>query len=199
VSNVPGGPDDAAKITAEMVARIFSEGRFGLRHLKHGERGAVLSAVAAIDRALKDLLLAGLVDDRWSQKMLFGATSPLGSVAAKAHLAFLMGLISKKIRTDLLTLANIRNRFAHAEEAETFKDKVVAEEVEKLKSFHAKTAIDQLSASTTDPELLRQYEEQLTGGFAFEWNIRTIMDALQASTRKVQKNQSSGPSIDASP
>ena len=64
MSQPPGGPDyDAAKNMAEIVARIVSKGRFGLRHLKHGERGAALSAVAAIDRALRNLLLAGLADD----------------------------------------------------------------------------------------------------------------------------------------
>jgi DNA-binding MltR family transcriptional regulator len=174
-----GSDDDMKKNMAEMLARIFSEGRFGFRHLEHGERGVVLSAVAAIDRALKDLLLARLAKDRWSEQMLFGATSPLGSVGPKAHLAFLMGLISKELRTDLLTLAKIRNRFAHDEEAKTFKDEIVAKEVEKLTSFDVKKAIDGLNAWTIDPELLKQYREQLIGGFAFEWNVRTIMGVLQ--------------------
>jgi DNA-binding MltR family transcriptional regulator len=195
MSKPPGGPDDDDDDdddddTEKMLARIFSKGRFGLRHLKHSERGAALSAVAAIDRVLKDLLLAGLVDDRWSEKMLFGATSPLGSVGAKAHLAFLLGLISKELRNDLLTLTNIRNRFAHFEEAETFEDEVIAEELDKLRSFKVENTIDQLSTLTTDPDLLRQYKEQLTGGFAFEYNVNAIMRVLQqAAKRRLSSNQ----------
>ena len=153
----------------------------------------MLSAVAALDRALKDLLLAGLADDKWSEKMLFGATSPLSGVGAKAHLAFLMGLISKELRNDLLVLTNIRNRFAHEEEAETFEDVLIAIEVKKLMSFDVEKAISQLAILEQNPEILEQYKDQLRGGFAFERNVRAILDILRQKAeqrRSYSLNQS---------
>jgi DNA-binding MltR family transcriptional regulator len=198
MSESPDGPNAGpAKAMAELLARVFSGGRFGLRHMKHGERGAALSAVAAIDRALKNLLLANLANDEWSEKMLFGPTSPLGSVVAKAHLVFMMGLVDKQMRNDLLALAIIRNRFAHVEEAETFKDKIICAEVGKLKAFDAKEAISKLPEITNDPDLLRQFKEQLTDGFVFEHNIHAILRILQDSVKR--NPAQSPPHSDASP
>jgi len=116
--------------------------------------------------------------------MLFGATSPLGSVGAKAHLAFLMGLIGKELRNDLLALTNIRNRFAHEEEAETFEDEIIAEEVQKLRSFNVENAMRAIAVLETNPETLRHFYEQLRGGFAFEWNVRAIIGILEEATKQ---------------
>ncbi len=182
----------------ELLARTFSQGRFGLRHLKHGERGAALSAVAAVDRALKDLLLANLIKNEHSEKMLFAPNYPLSSVQAKAHLAFMMGLINKEIRGDLIALSNIRNRFAHYEETETFEDKKVCEELAKLKTSDAKYMLSKLPSEwRSNPELLAQAKEQLSGGFVFEHNISAILRILQDRLR--QASQPSPMPSDASP
>ncbi len=190
--NIPDS-DTAAQV-AEAAARILSEGRFGLRHLRHSERGAALSAVAAIDRTLEELLLARFIRNKFSESQLFRANFPLGSVAAKAHVAFMLGLITKDIRSDLLTITSIRNRFAHAEEAESFRDEGIRQEITKLKTFNAKEAIDKLPLEILEnPQLNEQVLEQLKDGFVFEYNIRAILSIMQTSLLQMRNASSTPP------
>ncbi len=182
----PQSPDPNSKGLSnslqELIARGFSQGRFGLRHLKHGERGAALSASSALDRILQELLMAALSEDKYSLGELFKPNRSLSNMTAKAHLAFLMGLITKEVRTDILSIARIRNLFAHNEDAETFTHPAIATEVEKLKTFDVDQTIKQIEAFTSDESLRTQFKEQVTGGFAFEWNIRSLIASLEQAT-----------------
>ena len=79
---------------------------------------AVISA-AFLDQCLASLLQAFLVDGKTSKELL---QKQLGEYFTRARLAYCLGLIPKSLLTELSTIGNIRNEFAHSDLEARFSD-----------------------------------------------------------------------------
>lgn len=77
------------------------------------DRATVIVATSVVEKDLVRAISLRLVDDERETNMLLKHSGPLGPFEAKAHLAYLMGLIDAPLRDDLTLVADIRNRFAH--------------------------------------------------------------------------------------
>jgi Mannitol repressor len=85
------------------------------------DRAAGLVAGAIVERRLEEALRSRFhVDDKDISKELFHPSGPLGSFKVKIDLAYSMGIVSKVAHKDLINLKNIRNRFAHYLELDSF-------------------------------------------------------------------------------
>jgi DNA-binding MltR family transcriptional regulator len=73
----------------------------------------VVIGAAFLDNALATLLAKKLRKSDTTDKLLDPARGALGSFAARADLAYCLGLVSKEHYKDLCSVAEIRNRFAH--------------------------------------------------------------------------------------
>lgn len=80
------------------------------------DRGCALMAAAFLDDALRGLLEKSFVDDARSSKRILegGGTAPLATLSAKIDMAYLMGLIDRRVRQDIHLIRKIRNDFAHS-------------------------------------------------------------------------------------
>jgi mannitol operon repressor len=75
------------------------------------DRAAALVAAALLDANLEQLLRMFLVADEAEAELLLG--SNLQSLGARVRAAYLLGLVSEDEMTDLRTIKEIRNHFAH--------------------------------------------------------------------------------------
>lgn len=77
------------------------------------DRATVIVATSVVEKDLIRAIERGMVQDARETSMLLKHSGPLGAFEAKAHLAYLMGIIDSALRDDLARIADIRNRFAH--------------------------------------------------------------------------------------
>lgn len=98
---------------------------------KGPDRSAAIVAAAFVESAISDLISDRLtLNESPSQpqpqpqsrvrKELLGVDRPLGSVSSRCKLAFLLGIISEDALNDLLIISEIRNKFAHFPENDSF-------------------------------------------------------------------------------
>ncbi len=93
-----------------------------LAHIvKETDRGAIISAAAALDDALVDLLAAFLRDNASTKKLIAGYDAPLGTFSSRIAMSDALGLLSKEDYADLETIRKIRNSVAHKWSGVTFK------------------------------------------------------------------------------
>lgn len=85
-------------------------------------RAAGVMWPAIIERRIDKLYETALRPDKVVWNELFQPSGALGNYAVKVRFAYLLGWIGGDIYKDLLTLAKIRNRFAHVIEAKDFAD-----------------------------------------------------------------------------
>lgn len=84
------------------------------RFSRQADRGTALIAAAWLDDAMEEALRRVFLPHRRQQDLLLAPDHPLGSLAAKTRLAFLLGLLEETARNDLDAIREIRNKFAHA-------------------------------------------------------------------------------------
>ena len=84
------------------------------------DRGSSLLAASYLDEGLKKLLLAFMIEDGTSAKLMKGETSPLSTFSAKISTCFALGLISRNSHHNLTLIRRIRNDFAHEIAADSF-------------------------------------------------------------------------------
>ena len=90
------------------------------------DRGAVILACSLFDIALKAKIKSFLVPNTNSNDEIFDdANSPLTTFSAKINMAHRLAIISNNLKTDLHTLREIRNSFAHNIDECNFEDKEV--------------------------------------------------------------------------
>ena len=77
------------------------------------DRGAVLSAAAALDDLLEELIANFLRDNSSSKKLLDGFNAPLGTFSSRILMANALGLLTVEEHEDLGTIRRIRNYLAH--------------------------------------------------------------------------------------
>lgn len=80
---------------------------------KETDRGCALIAAAYLDARLEELLKERFINDPNVFKNMFEGYGPLNSFGAKINISYLLDLISKEFKNDLLLVKKIRNKFAH--------------------------------------------------------------------------------------
>jgi DNA-binding MltR family transcriptional regulator len=90
--------------------------------LKESDRGCALVAAAFLEEELAILLRGYFIDDDKCIKNMFGPFGVLDSFSSKILMAYCLGLISKKAKTDLELIKRIRNKYAHNAKAVSFND-----------------------------------------------------------------------------
>jgi DNA-binding MltR family transcriptional regulator len=80
---------------------------------EESERGAVLISLSMLDDQLRQIIHAFLLDHPRTKPLLEGFNAPLGTLSARALVAFSLGLISEDEYADLDLLRKVRNEFAH--------------------------------------------------------------------------------------
>jgi DNA-binding MltR family transcriptional regulator len=96
------------------------------------DRAVAVVCTAIVENRLTDLIAAAMRDDTEVFKELFRASGPLGSLASKIRLAYLMRLLHGDIYRDLLIVTKIRNDFAHSVKITSFDDPSAKSRVEGL-------------------------------------------------------------------
>jgi len=84
------------------------------------DRATAIVAATFLEADLRNALEARLREDEKIIKKLFKPTGPLGPFQNKAELAYLMGIYDAGIRDDIISVASIRNMFAHVVKPLTF-------------------------------------------------------------------------------
>lgn len=100
----------------------------------HGESNLAVGIVGAayLDACLGSLLGRHFIESTVSDRLL-SPSGTLGSLAARADLAYCLGLLSKPLYQDLLQIAEIRNLLAHHHLQLGFGSPEVAEACGKLR------------------------------------------------------------------
>jgi DNA-binding MltR family transcriptional regulator len=80
---------------------------------KQSDRGAAIVATAFLEERLNECIRACLADDPQIIKNLFRGSGPLAALATKIDLGYLLGIYRKRMHRQLITIRDIRNKFAH--------------------------------------------------------------------------------------
>ena len=85
------------------------------REIRTGSsRAAIILAVAAIDDLLRVAIVLNFIKlSRKDEDNIFTGNGPLSPFSSRIKVAYAMGLISRKLRSDLDRLRKIRNDYAH--------------------------------------------------------------------------------------
>jgi DNA-binding MltR family transcriptional regulator len=108
------------------------------------DRSAAIVAATILDTALTEALKVYLHQNTKITKEFFAITGPGGDLGPKVDLAFLVGLVNKDTWRDLVTIRDIRNKFAHRLDVSDFKSEAIATlsrnlKIAELRTFDAKT------------------------------------------------------------
>ena len=126
------------KVALQALRRILSERPEAASYpLGSDDRTIAIVSATLLEHALEDAIIRRLVGDKdLLRRKLFSGDNEregfLGSVSAKAWLAYGLGLIGDNTRDDLNNIRAIRNVFAHAAVHVTFQSEGIAE----LCDFH---------------------------------------------------------------
>ena len=77
------------------------------------ERAAAIVGAAWVEDSLGGALASFLIPHAEAWKSLFSGSGPLATFSTKIDLACLVGMISEAIRSDLHSIRQVRNEFAH--------------------------------------------------------------------------------------
>jgi hypothetical protein len=112
--------------TTDMLA-IFAGFRLGSQGGEHQDRAAVLVCVSLLEQTLEDAIWAQTAKHAANERDKF-FTEGQGvatSLAGKIFLAFVLGVIGPKVRSDLTRIRQVRNVFAHAKRHVDFSNEQV--------------------------------------------------------------------------
>lgn len=77
------------------------------------DRGVALVATSFLDKLLRDILGAFLIENKSAGDLLSGFNAPFGSLSTRIAGCLALGLISDREAEQCDTLRKVRNRFAH--------------------------------------------------------------------------------------
>jgi hypothetical protein len=120
------------------------------------DRAAAIVAFSFLEDRLADLLVSRFEDFPKIVTKVMRGVGPLATFSAKNDLALLMGLYDSRTYRDLVTLKDIRNKFAHAAQPISFRTQSVIELCNNL-IFPSARIID---------ESVREVQAQLGGEMA---------------------------------
>ncbi|MCC5989353.1 MAG: hypothetical protein JJT95_16895 [Pararhodobacter sp.] len=92
---------------------------------KETDRGLPLVAAALIDELLSDTLRSFFIENSTHEKLLNGATAPIGTMSARVNLCHALGLIDDYEKSEAELIRKVRNRFAHARHGLSFGDDAI--------------------------------------------------------------------------
>ena len=101
---------------------------------QESDRGSALMSAAFIDDKLGQLIESNMVDNKKAREIIFDNSGALGTFSGKINIAYLMGLIPKKINDDIQLIRKIRNDFAHNASYVTFDTGYIASRCHALKT-----------------------------------------------------------------
>lgn len=101
---------------------------------KETDRGVALVGAAFLDDVLAALLRAAMVDDSKITNKLLEYPGPVSTSAARADLAYCMGLLGPDMYADLKVIREVRNRFGHSHVPASFEDAEIARLCGQLKT-----------------------------------------------------------------
>ena len=109
--------------------------RFIRSLVKESDRGCALVGAAHLDRDLEKLLRTTLrraskASEKDLNYLLDSPLAPLRPFALRIRMAHALGLIPLAVRTTLNAIREIRNDFAHQEDASDFPPKLIAKAIE---------------------------------------------------------------------
>jgi DNA-binding MltR family transcriptional regulator len=107
---------------------------------KESDRGSALIAVAWVDDALEACLRSRFRDEKTIVDSLLRQDGPLGSFSSRIKTAYLLGLITASLYSDLERMRGIRNAFAHVRRRVRFKDQSIKD---RCKSLHGAKAFEE--------------------------------------------------------
>jgi DNA-binding MltR family transcriptional regulator len=87
---------------------------------KETDRGCALMGAAFLDVKLEEMLSCGFVENKKVLEDLMGKNRPLGTFSSRIDLAYLLGLLGKRLHRDLHLIRDIRNKFGHDPSPITF-------------------------------------------------------------------------------
>ena len=119
------------------------------------DRVAAIVAAALVEDAIAEIIHQRLKtgdspSEKKARKDLLGLNSPLGSVSARITLAYLLRMLTEDAYLDMVTIAEIRNRFAHYPTISSFGDARVKPKCDKLKIVRQPRRIVADSGSSVD-------------------------------------------------
>jgi mannitol operon repressor len=91
---------------------------------KETDRGVALVATSFLDKLLKDVLAAFLIENASAKALLSGFNAPFGSFSTRIAGCLAMGLITDREAEQCDILRKVRNRFAHEVEVNFNADSV---------------------------------------------------------------------------
>lgn len=96
------------------------------------DRGAVLIAASLIDQRLMEILEGYLIENKQSSDLFSQPNAPLGTLSAKAAMAYSLGLIQKNEFEEISLIRKIRNDFGHKWKDINFKNPKIVSYCNKL-------------------------------------------------------------------
>ena len=103
------------------------------------DRAAAIVGATILDLLLTEALTIYLHDNSKITKDFFSMNGPVGEFGPKTDLAFLIGLVTNETHRDLITIKDIRNRFAHRLSISDFKSQSIATLTNNLKICEMRT------------------------------------------------------------
>jgi hypothetical protein len=126
------------------------EGRI-INNIEKGEdRTAAILGASYLQDRLTDAIKARLVTDNEVHSKLFKGYGPLSSFGAKIDLAYLMKIVPRELRDKLHIIRDVRNRFAHRLDVNSFDDQPISDKCIKL----------------LRPQTIKQMKEELEKNFS---------------------------------
>lgn len=97
------------------------------------DRAAAIIVTTRLEDEIKELILSAMIDlNQTETGNLFIGDKPLATFSAKIDIAYALGLIGKRARSDFTLIRLIRNVFAHARQHITFDKEEIAAACAKL-------------------------------------------------------------------
>ena len=126
-------PEELAKATSDAFDKFL---RDLISTIRDTHAGHVLVTASGISELLMDALLTKMRPlTKREREDLFENFGPLSSFAGRIALAFALDLIGPEMRNDLLTVKEIRNKFAHPKGHHHFSDPVIVTLCKRLSSY----------------------------------------------------------------
>jgi DNA-binding MltR family transcriptional regulator len=111
------------------------------------DRAVAVVCPAIVENRLTDLLKAAMKPDAEVQKELLRPSGPIGSLATKIKLAYLLNLIHEDLYRDLLLVTTIRNEFAHSVRITSFDEPSIKSRIESLHAFRVWKSLEKKSGA----------------------------------------------------
>jgi hypothetical protein len=165
------------------------------------ERAAGVMWPAIVERRIDGLFETALRPDMKIRKELFRPSGALGNYAVKVRLAYLLGWIGDDVYHDLLLVAKIRNRFAHAIEAKDFTDQQIGAWLREMNGYRVTRAMAESAKqrAASDPSQKARTTAYIAANIAeseiqtFRFCMDLLIDHLDKCRENMERNLSSLP------